>query len=69
MCSDLMQEMFWEKHPTAIKMYSIKKHMHKIPALKNKQIANMTKNDYDELKTSKWAEMLSGKRPAEEALR
>jgi len=52
MCNNLMQEMLWEKHPTAIEMFSIKKHMHKIPTLQNKQITNMTKNDYDELKTS-----------------
>ena len=52
MCNNLMKEMLWEKHPTAIEMFSIKKHMHKIPTLQNKQITNMSKNDYHELKTS-----------------
>ena len=46
MCQGIMKEMLWEKKPTTIEMYSIKKHMHKIPTLKNKSITTMTKCDY-----------------------
>ena len=44
MCNNLMHEMLWEKHPTTIEMYSIKKHMQQIPTLKNASITNMKRS-------------------------
>ena len=55
MCYSLMKEQFWDSKPTAIEMFSIKKHMMMDPTLKNTSIKDMTKNDYDNLKGSDWA--------------
>ena len=58
MSAGLMREMLWSKPPTTIEMFTLKKHMQEIPALKNKSLSNMNKNDYQELKTSEWAQLL-----------
>ena len=61
-----MMERFWDAEPKAIQMYSIKQHMQKEPTLKNTNIMDLTKNDYDNLKTSDWAKYINDKRPGSE---
>ena len=58
-----MKEQFWEKDPQAIDMFTLKKHMQKETELKSINIMDITKNDYESLKTSEWAKFLEQRRP------
>jgi hypothetical protein len=49
-CTDLMKEMLWAKPPTAIEMFSIKRHMQDISGLKDLTISKMQIQDYSALK-------------------
>ena len=59
-----MREMLWAKPPTTIEMFTIKKHMQEIPALKNKNLSTMTRGDYKDLQGSDWAKILREQRPS-----
>ena len=45
-----MHEMFWHAEPIAIDMYSLKKH-----SVDEKHISSLSKDKYEELKSSQWA--------------
>jgi hypothetical protein len=55
MCQNLMKEMLWEKPPSAIEMFSIRKHIQEIPALKNMSLSRLGYQEYSNLRQSKWA--------------
>ena len=55
MVSNLMDEQLWSKYPVSIEMFSIKKHMEKIPKFKHADITKLSKEDYEVLRVSEWA--------------
>ena len=44
-------------------MYTIKKHMEGMPEFRDQNITKMSKNNYDKLTQSEWAQLLKDKRP------
>ena len=63
MSQNLMKEMLWSKPAATIEMFAIKKHMQFVPHLKNKDITQLSRRDYDSLSKSSWARMLRDQRP------
>jgi len=62
-CNHLLQERLWKRNPTSIELYSIKKHINKIPNMSSKNIGNMSKRDFDIIKSSEWGKVVKEQKP------
>ena len=72
-----MYEMFWQKPPTAVDMFSMKKHMREEPAnqkilgfnfTKEKALSSMRKTEYEDFKQSNWTQARIGLKPRSSVL-
>ena len=63
MYDGIMRETFWAKPQTTIEMFTIKKHMQQMPEFQDKSLSTLSKQEYEVLTSSEWAQLLKEKRP------